>query len=79
MTQIEEHVKSHPNISEFETYHSACFDAFMTGFIFAFQLHKHDLTEEKNKIYLIGKQIPLKIESSRYAKPSAQAKKKLLI
>jgi hypothetical protein len=61
----------------FDTYHSACFDAFMTGYIFAHQRLTHDLTGEKNRVYLIGKSMPLKIETSRYAKPSAQLRKTL--
>jgi hypothetical protein len=51
----------------------------MTGYIFAYQMEECDKIEEEiNKIYLIGKQIPLKIESSKYAKPSLEAKKKCL-
>lgn len=57
----------------FEQDHSACYDAFMTGFVFAHQLMAEEnvLAEARNKIYLIGKQIPLLIEKSKYAKPSS--------
>ncbi|KAI9240327.1 MAG: ribonuclease CAF1 [Podila humilis] len=55
-----------------ENFHSAYFDAFMTGTIFAHQLNEHDATEveksAKNKIYLIGKSFPLKIEKSAFSK-----------
>lgn len=55
-----------------ENFHSAYFDAFMTGTIFAHQLNEHDAAEveksAKNKIYLIGKSFPLKIEKSAFSK-----------
>ncbi|KAI8851922.1 ribonuclease CAF1 [Chytridium lagenaria] len=56
----------------FETYHSAGFDAYMTGFIFCHQLICYPtlLEDHKNKIYLIGKQRPLLIEKSTFAKMS---------
>jgi target of EGR1 protein 1 len=64
--------------SLFEQDHSACYDAYMTGFVFAHQMQVHEniLTIARNKIYLIGKQIPLIIEKSRYAKPSKEHLKK---
>ena len=59
----------------FEQDHSACFDAFMTGYVFSHQTlvaeQDNILEAAKNKIYLIGKQIPLLIEKSRYAKQSS--------
>jgi target of EGR1 protein 1 len=68
--------------SEFTQTHSAAFDAFMTGYIFAHQ----QITEEnilhlaRNRIYLIGKQLPLMIEKSRYTNVSKphQIKRKQL-
>src|SRR2546430_770651 len=46
---------------QFDTYHSAHFDAYMTGFIFARQILKYSKTkvmnEYKNKLYLIGKNL----------------------
>ena len=59
---------------EFETCHSACFDAYMTGFIFAHQLSAipNLLQEHGNRLYLIGKSIPLRIEYSRYSRTSEQ-------
>ncbi|KAF9314779.1 Target of EGR1, member 1 (Nuclear) [Podila horticola] len=55
-----------------ENFHSAYFDAFMTGTIFAHQLNEHDATEvessAKNKVYLIGKSFPLMIEKSAFSK-----------
>ncbi|KAF9302365.1 Target of EGR1, member 1 (Nuclear) [Mortierella antarctica] len=55
-----------------EKFHSAYFDAFMTGTIFAHQLNEHGSTEvetsAKNNIYLIGKSFPLKIEKSVFSK-----------
>ncbi|KAG0032724.1 Target of EGR1, member 1 (Nuclear) [Podila clonocystis] len=55
-----------------ENFHSAYFDAFMTGTIFAHQLNEHNATEvetsAKNKIYLIGKSFPLMIEKSAFSK-----------
>ncbi|KAJ3108453.1 Target of EGR1, member 1 (Nuclear) [Phlyctochytrium planicorne] len=58
--------------SVFETYHSACFDAYMTGYVFCQQLLKYPklLSEHKNKIYLIGKERPLLIQQSSFAKMS---------
>ncbi|KAI9203680.1 ribonuclease CAF1 [Polychytrium aggregatum] len=63
--------------SLFETYHSACFDAYMTGFVYAHQAiaHESSIAQEKNKIYLMGKDIPLKIELSGFAKRSEGHKK----
>jgi target of EGR1 protein 1 len=68
--------------SEFTQTHSAAFDAFMTGYIFAHQ----QITEEnilhhgRNRIYLIGKQLPLMVEKSRYTNVSKphQIKRKQL-
>ncbi|KAJ3193028.1 Target of EGR1, member 1 (Nuclear) [Dinochytrium kinnereticum] len=58
--------------SIFETYHSACFDAFMTGFVFCHQLEKHPtlLQDHGNKIYLIGKSRPLLVKQSSFARMS---------
>ncbi|KAJ3227524.1 Target of EGR1, member 1 (Nuclear) [Clydaea vesicula] len=75
----------------FENYHSACFDAFMTAFVFSHQRFKYEhfiagdkhLTKKetdfefnKNKIYLMGKDFPLKIEKSMYSKFSSGHLKK---
>ncbi|KAI8925502.1 ribonuclease CAF1 [Entophlyctis helioformis] len=62
----------------FETYHSACFDAYMTGFIFAHQCLAHPETtaEHGNRLYLIGKSIPLRIEKSLYARTSDEHERK---
>ncbi|KAI8358098.1 ribonuclease CAF1 [Mortierella sp. GBAus27b] len=59
-----------------EKFHSAYFDAFMTGTVFSHQLNKH-LPENietlaKNRIYLIGKDIPLIVEKSAFAKYSPE-------
>ncbi|KAG9321376.1 hypothetical protein KVV02_002108 [Mortierella alpina] len=55
-----------------EKFHSAYYDAFMTGTIFAHQLNQHKPDEieaqAKNKIYLIGKSFPLMVEKSAFAK-----------
>ena len=53
-----------------QDYHSACFDAYMTGFVFGHQHLNASTQESRNKIYLIGKQMPLSIEKSHYAKCS---------
>ncbi|KAF9203747.1 Target of EGR1, member 1 (Nuclear) [Haplosporangium sp. Z 27] len=59
-----------------EKFHSAYFDAFMTGTIFSHQVNQHQAeeieTKAKNKIYLIGKSIPLIIEKSAFAKYSPE-------
>ncbi|KAI7823376.1 ribonuclease CAF1 [Gamsiella multidivaricata] len=59
-----------------EKFHSAYFDAFMTGTIFSHQLNQHTPEEvesqAKNKVYLIGKSIPLIIEKSAFAKFSLE-------
>ncbi|KAF9568147.1 hypothetical protein BGW38_008837 [Lunasporangiospora selenospora] len=55
-----------------EKFHSAYFDAFMTGTIFAHQMNIHSRSlieiQARNKIYLIGKSFPLKIEKSVFSK-----------
>jgi target of EGR1 protein 1 len=69
-----------PNNS-FETYHSAHFDAYMTAFVFARQkqaglvssdtlLADPTIGDPKNKLYLMGKPIPLRIEKSSFVKYS---------
>ncbi|KAG0296409.1 Target of EGR1, member 1 (Nuclear) [Dissophora globulifera] len=59
-----------------EKFHSAYFDAFMTGTIFSHQLNQHtpELIEgqAKSKIYLIGKNFPLMVEKSAFSKYSAE-------
>jgi target of EGR1 protein 1 len=67
--EVDKHISRQ---SEFTQTHSAAFDAFMTGFIFAYQLiaEENTLKDGRNRIYLIGKQIPLIIEKSRYTKVS---------
>ena len=66
--------------------HRAGFDAFMTGYIFAFfsarygnEVTKEEDTckgyelgmdENKNKLYLVGKDIPLQVTTSSFSKPS---------
>ncbi|KAJ3255552.1 Target of EGR1, member 1 (Nuclear) [Boothiomyces macroporosus] len=80
-------VKAEPANSEFtfiarglfEQTHSAVFDAYMTGYIFGHYLASEDhlLLKSQNRLYLIGKQMPLVIEKSKYAKCSpAHLKKK---
>ncbi|KAJ3168092.1 Target of EGR1, member 1 (Nuclear) [Irineochytrium annulatum] len=56
----------------FETYHSACFDAFMTGFVFAVQLAEHPeiLEKQRNMLYLMGKERPLPLKGSSFSKTS---------
>jgi target of EGR1 protein 1 len=73
----QEHV-SKPN--QFSQTHSAAFDAYMTGYIFTHQQLQNLTTEAKNRIYLIGKQMPLIIAKSKYARPSKnhQVKKSLI-
>ncbi|KAJ3323805.1 Target of EGR1, member 1 (Nuclear) [Boothiomyces sp. JEL0866] len=62
----------------FEQTHSAVFDAYMTGFIFGHYLASEDhlLLKSQNRLYLIGKQMPLVIEKSKYAKCSPAHLKK---
>lgn len=65
---------------QFDMYHSAHFDAYMTGFIFARQILKYGKTkvnnEYKNKLYLIGKNLPLLVEKSQFSKTSDGHNKK---
>ncbi|KAI9095448.1 ribonuclease CAF1 [Phlyctochytrium arcticum] len=58
----------------FEKYHSACFDAYMTGFIYTHQVMMHTTDEPnfRNKIYLMSKTIPLLIHKSAFGKTSAE-------
>jgi target of EGR1 protein 1 len=57
-----------------EKFHSAYYDAFMTGTIFLHQLHHHEIetveSQARNKIYLIGKSFPLNVEKSTFTKYS---------
>ncbi|KAJ3384939.1 Target of EGR1, member 1 (Nuclear) [Entophlyctis sp. JEL0112] len=65
-----------------ETYHSACFDAFMTGFTLCSQMKMHGATKDSsqeiaefvkehgNRLYLMGKNVPLIIQGSMFAKKS---------
>jgi len=61
-------------IKNFETYHSAYFDAFMTGYVFCCQCNESDEkiigSDHVNKLYVIGKPMPLLIHSSPYTKNS---------
>ncbi|PVU85787.1 hypothetical protein BB560_006901 [Smittium megazygosporum] len=50
-----------------QTYHSGVFDAYMTGYIYASISHTNQLDSYKNKIYLIGKDIPLIIQKSKFS------------
>ncbi|KAF9157573.1 Target of EGR1, member 1 (Nuclear) [Actinomortierella ambigua] len=57
-----------------EKFHSAYFDAYMTGTVFSHQLNLHTRTviekEARNRVYLIGKSFPLATEKSSYAQYS---------
>ncbi|KAK3825277.1 MAG: ribonuclease CAF1 [Benniella sp.] len=59
-----------------ERFHSAYFDAFMTGAVFSHQMNQHQPerieSQSKNKVYLIGKSIPLIVEKSAFAKFSPE-------
>lgn len=50
--------------------HSASFDAYMTAFVHCYQTVTKQNTESKNRLYLIGKDIPLIVEKSKYSKCS---------
>jgi target of EGR1 protein 1 len=65
--------------SEFTQTHSAAFDAFMTGFIFAHQLMEEDIEQGRNRVYLIGKQLPLMVEKSRYTRVSKNHEQKRIL
>ncbi|KAI8802631.1 hypothetical protein BJ742DRAFT_743515 [Cladochytrium replicatum] len=63
---------------DFESYHAATFDAFMTGYIFAHQINTVEKWQEhKNRVSLMGKQIPLRIERRAFTKGSADHRKKM--
>lgn len=68
---------------QFDMYHSAHFDAYMTGFIFARQMLKYGKTkvnnEYKNKLYLMGKNLPLLVEKSQFSKTSNGHNKKKMM
>ncbi|KAJ3122081.1 Target of EGR1, member 1 (Nuclear) [Physocladia obscura] len=82
-----------PSLDSFETYHSACFDSYMTGFVFCSQQMQHlsslsvingtdkpingvsvDLVQfvkqHGNKLYLMGKDVPLNILASAFTRNS---------
>lgn len=56
--------------------HRAGFDAFMTGYCFAFyRIHiagNDSMQKLSNKIYLTGKDVPLNVMKSHFAKTSSQ-------
>lgn len=62
----------------FKQDHSAAYDAYMTGFVFGHYLSLVQNVHQdcKNRIYLIGKQMPLIIEKSRFANPSKNHSRK---
>ncbi|RUP46041.1 ribonuclease H-like domain-containing protein [Jimgerdemannia flammicorona] len=57
--------------SSSSSYHSAHFDSYMTGFIFAHQLTEYGemamCDKHRNRLYLIGKDLPLRVEKSQFA------------
>lgn len=54
-------------------FHSACYDAYMTGYIYANQIEMHgEDSIEKNLVYLIGKDRGLKLGKSAFAKCSRE-------
>ena len=58
--------------------HRAGFDAFMTGYCFAFyQLacQQEDIEGSRNKVYLTAKDLPLNIMKSHFAKTSSRHEK----
>jgi target of EGR1 protein 1 len=59
-----------------EKFHSAYFDAYMTGTVFSHQMNQHQPDsielQAKNKVYLIGKSIPLIVEKSAFGKYSPE-------
>lgn len=65
---------------QYDNYHSAHYDAYMTGFIFACQLLKYSsttvLNHYKNKLYLMGKNMPLLIEKSQFSNTSLAHREK---
>lgn len=56
------------------SYHSAHYDSYMTGYIFAHQLAEYgEVTmrdNHRNRLYLIAKDVPLRVERSRFTKTS---------
>ncbi|RHZ46318.1 hypothetical protein Glove_627g29 [Diversispora epigaea] len=65
---------------QYDNYHSAHYDAYMTGFIFACQLLKYSnitvLNNYKNKLYLMGKNMPLLVEKSEFSNTSVTHREK---
>ncbi|KAF9413649.1 Target of EGR1, member 1 (Nuclear) [Podila epigama] len=62
-----------------EKFHSAYFDAFMTGTIFAHQMNVHGVEPvehlARSKVYLIGKTFPLNVEKSIFTDYSPEHKR----
>jgi target of EGR1 protein 1 len=50
--------------------HSASFDAYMTAYVHCYQSCTNQNADSKNRLYLIGKDIPLMVEKSKYSKCS---------
>lgn len=59
------------------TSHSACYDAFMTGYVFSVQKLLAGYEHYINKMYLMNKQIPLVVKKSIYSTTSNAHRKSL--
>lgn len=56
-----------PPVPEPSFYHSAHFDSYMTGYVFLHQMQDiRDHSVHANKLYLMGKDIPLPIQKSAF-------------
>lgn len=73
------HTKIETNETPFIAYssHSACYDAFMTGFVFAVQTFFKKHTDYMNKIYLMNMCHPLTVRQSIYTSTSKAHKKSM--
>lgn len=67
--RVDQKSRDAPIVSHMESLeHSACYDSYMTGYIFCNQIKKDELMIScKNKLYLMGKSRPLLIEKSRFS------------
>lgn len=52
----------------FETSHSACFDAYMTLVVAMNQKKRHETLEHANKLNLMGKNVPLRVQKTPLSK-----------
>ena len=84
LKQLQQRIPNFITERDFEHRHTAAYDSYMTGLLiftlgyvfYCYLARITDLKDCENKIYLIGKQIPLIIVKSKYANYSVEHSRK---